>query len=97
MSTLAAALLAELDDQALDQLAELLAPRLVGRFGAHAAEADGWLRGAAEIAEYVGAPTSRIYALSSARRIPVEHDGSNLVARKSELDAWLRAGGSKRS
>jgi excisionase family DNA binding protein len=57
---------------------------------------DGWLRGAERIAEYIDAPRSRIYALTSAGRIPVERDGSNLIARRSELDAWVRKGGGKR-
>jgi len=33
----------------------------------------------------------------SADRLPVERDGSALIARKSELDAWVRAGGGKRA
>jgi len=56
---------------------------------------DGWLRGAEAIAAYIDCPVSRVYKLSSAARIPVEHDGSILVARKSVLDAWIRAGGGK--
>jgi hypothetical protein len=41
-------------------------------------------------------PRSRVYALTSARRIPVHRDGSALIARRSELDSWLRAGGGRR-
>ena len=93
MSSFAHVLLAELDDQALDELARLLAPRLAAL---SQQEGDGWLRGAGAIAEYIGAPRSRVYALASADRIPIERDGSALVARKSELDRWLRAGGGKR-
>jgi hypothetical protein len=55
-----------------------------------------WLRGAAKIASYIDCQASRVYALASAGRIPVERDGSALVARKSELDTWLRNGGGKR-
>jgi hypothetical protein len=58
---------------------------------------EGWLRGADRIAAYIDAPRSRVYGLVSARRIPVHHDGSALVARRSELDAWLRGGGGRRS
>lgn len=58
---------------------------------------DDWLRGAGKIAAYIDAPRSRVYALVSAQRIPVHHDGSSLIARRSELDAWLQAGGGKRS
>jgi hypothetical protein len=57
---------------------------------------DGWLRGADRIAAYIDSPRSRVYALTSARRIPVHHDGSALVARRSELDRWLRDGGGLR-
>jgi hypothetical protein len=92
-SNLAQALLDVLDDRALDELATKLAPRLSG--GTSTTE-DGWLRGAERIANYIDAPPSRVYALSSAGRIPVEHDGAGLIARKGELDAWLRAGGGKR-
>lgn len=98
MSALADALLRELDDQALAQLADKLAPLLAERLGAQPANTDGWLRGADAIASYIGAPRSRVYALSSCKppRIPVERDGSNLLARKSDLDRWLRAGGATR-
>jgi hypothetical protein len=57
---------------------------------------DGWLRGADKIAAYIDSPRSRVYALASARRIPVHHDGSALIARRSELDQWLRSGGGRR-
>ncbi len=92
-SALAVALLEALDDDALDLLAERLAPRLAA---CCSPPADGWLRGADRIAAYVDAPRSRVYALTSAGRIPVQRDGSALIARKSELDAWVRNGGGKR-
>jgi excisionase family DNA binding protein len=57
---------------------------------------DGWLRGADEIAAYIGAKRDPVYALVSAGRIPVHRDGSALVAKRSELDAWIRNGGGKR-
>jgi hypothetical protein len=57
---------------------------------------DGWLRGADRIAAYIDCPRSRVYALTSARRIPVHHDGSALIARRSELDRWVRDGGGVR-
>jgi hypothetical protein len=59
---------------------------------------DGWLRGAGRIATYIDAPASRVYALAACNppRIPVQRDGSALVARRSELDAWVRRGGGKR-
>lgn len=92
MSAVTAALIAELSDAELRDLAERLRPYLEP----HAPAEDGWLRGADQIAAHIGAPRSRVYALVSARRIPVERDGSALIARKSELDTWLRAGGARR-
>lgn len=89
--TLAAALIAEMSSEDLDQLAELLRPRL-----SQPAAPDAWLRGASEIAAHLACPRSRVYALVSAGRLPVERDGSALVARRSALDEWLRAGGARR-
>ncbi len=70
------ALVIELTPDQLDAIAERVAQRL----GATCAE-DGWLRGADRIAAYIDCPRSRVYALTSADRIPVERDGSNLIAR----------------
>ena len=98
MSAILDALLNELingDDTALARLADKLAPLLVDRLPPPASD-DGWLRGADQIASYIDSPRSRVYALASAKRIPVQRDGSALVARRSELDAWLRGGGGKR-
>jgi hypothetical protein len=98
MSAILDALLAELtdgDDKALTRLADRLAPLLAKRLVQPTPE-DGWLRGAEQIAGYIGSPRSRVYALTSARRIPVQRDGSTLVARRSELDSWLHRGGGKR-
>jgi excisionase family DNA binding protein len=95
VSALATAFLADLSAADLDRLAELLAPRIAHRLSNQGSD-DAWLRGADEIAAYIGAPRSRVYALTSSKRIPVERDGSALIARKSELDGWLRSGGAKR-
>lgn len=95
MTDLAAALIASLDDRALDELAERLAPRIASRLSA-ADASDEWLRGADEIAGYLGCPKSRVYALSSSKRIPIERDGSSLLAKRADLDAWIANGGAKR-
>jgi hypothetical protein len=78
----------------LDRLAELLEPRL----RPVVEQPSGWLRGADAIGEYIGSPRSRVYALAACTppRIPVERDGSSLVARRSDLDTWLRSGGGTR-
>jgi excisionase family DNA binding protein len=90
-----AALRLEIDEELIEQIAERAA-ELIGERSVRK-EADGWLRGADKIAAYIDAPRSRVYALVSARRIPVHHDGSALIARRSELDEWLEGGGGLRT
>lgn len=80
----------ELVEQIAERAAELVASRRDGEDGGC------WLRGADKIAAYIDAPRSRVYGLVSAHRIPVHHDGSALIARRSELDAWLFNGGGRR-
>ncbi len=83
----------DLPEEAIEAIAQRVAAILADR----EAPADGgWLRGASDIAAYLGCPRSRVYALTSAGRIPVERDGSALIARRFELDAWLREGGALR-
>lgn len=80
----------ELVEQIAERAAELVAER------SRPSASDGWLRGAERIAAYIDAPRSRVYALASAHRIPVHHDGSALIAKRSELDTWLQRGGGLR-
>lgn len=81
-----------------DEFFEQIAHRVAELLMEQAAETsdDGWLRGAKKIAAYLDCPDSRVYALASARRIPVHRDGSALIARRSELDKWLFGGGGVR-
>lgn len=81
-----------------DELVERIAHRAAELLAEQSGEPveDGWLRGAEKIAAYIDSPRSRVYALASARRIPIHHDGSALIARRSDLDQWLRAGGGRR-
>ncbi|HVX32559.1 MAG TPA: hypothetical protein VHA80_05400 [Solirubrobacterales bacterium] len=90
-----AALRVEIDEELIERIAERAA-ELIGKRSGRAAK-DGWLRGADRIGAYIDAPRSRVYALASARRIPVHHDGSALIARRSELDRWLLQGGGIRT
>jgi hypothetical protein len=83
----------EVADGEIEQIAQQAAKLLAEPA---AAPADEWLRGADRIAAYIDCPRSRVYALTSAGRIPVERDGASLIARRSELDKWVRSGGSKR-
>lgn len=79
--------LAERPD-ALDRLASKLAERV-------SPTADEWLdvQGAAA---YLKCPTSRIYALTSARRLTVHKDGSRSLYRRDELCAFVESGGAVR-
>ncbi|MBS1860429.1 MAG: hypothetical protein JSS68_01835 [Actinobacteria bacterium] len=83
----------EIDDELVERIAQRAAELLAGRQN----DEDGWLRGADKIAAYIDSPRSRVYALVSANRIPVHHDGSALIAHRSELDGWLRRGGGVRT
>ena len=86
----------ELSIELPPELVDALAERVLERLAERPAVEDGWLRGADRIANYIDAPRSRVYALASAGRIPVERDGSSLIARRCDLDRWIRAGGAKR-
>ena len=93
MTAIVAALLAELDDATLDNLAELLAPRLAARLPA--GSPTPWLD-VEQAAMHLACPKSRLYALVSARRVPHHRDGSRLLFDRAELDEWVRNGGAKR-
>ena len=79
-----------LSDGLLDELADRVADRLAHR----EPDRDPWIT-VAEAAEHVRCTTSRIYSLVSTRRIPFEKDGSRVLLRRAELDAWVRRGGGK--
>ena len=44
-------------------------------------------------AEYLCCPVSRIRKLTSSRDLPVHRDGSRVLYRRDELDAFVAAGG----
>jgi hypothetical protein len=79
----------------VERIAERAAEIVAERMGASGGEAGEWLRGADRIAAYLGCSPSRVYALHSARRLPVEKDGAAIVARRSDLDVWVREGGDR--
>lgn len=78
----------------------VLSPEAVELIAARAAElvaerngaAEPWI-GVQQAADHLGCGTSRIYTLISAKRIPHEKDGSRVVFKASDLDAWVRSGG----
>ena len=87
VSPLAKALLAELDDDALDELARLLAPRLAAF--APPPAGDAWLN-AKQAAAHLGISVSRLHKLTAARAIPFVQDtpGGRCKFKRSELDRW---------
>ena len=87
---LAEALLDSLDDLALERLAERMRPHLRAE-----PEEDGFFD-VKSAASFLDCPSSRIYALVSARRIPHHRDGSRLLFDRGELRTWVRNGGAKR-
>jgi excisionase family DNA binding protein len=89
MSAIVDALLAELDDQALDRLAQLLAPRLADQLEGPSA-ARPWLN-ARQAADYIAAPVSRIHDLVQLGVLEPRRDGRRLLFRSADLDAYLEA------
>lgn len=83
-------------EELIEAVAMRAAELVLERQGDAGGDADRWLRGADAIADYIAAPASRVYALASAGRIPVERDGSALLAKASALDAWIASGGGRR-
>ena len=81
----------ELPDELLDQIAERVAAILAER----ETTTTGYIDVAAA-AEFLACPVSRIYALTSANRLPVHRDGSRLVFDREELHAYVNNGGARR-
>jgi len=82
----------ELPPALLEAVAERVLERLEER---RPAGAEPYLD-VAGAATFLACPTSRIYALASAGRIPVHRDGSRLLFRPEELRRWVEQGGAKR-
>jgi excisionase family DNA binding protein len=78
------------------ELIEEVALRAAELLREHPPLEDGWLD-VTEAANYLRCPTSRVYALTSAKSIPHHHDGSRLLFRRSELDEWVMRGGGRRT
>jgi excisionase family DNA binding protein len=76
-----------------DELLEQIAERAAAIVTAQAPEVrSAWL-GVEQAAEYLAAPTSRLYRLVHMRRIPFEKEGARLLFNRAELDEWIREGG----
>jgi excisionase family DNA binding protein len=87
MSAIVNALLAELDDAAIAELAGRLAPLLERRLG-RAPAGNGWLN-SDQAAAYLGCPRSRIHDLVQLGKLVPRRDGRRLLFRPAELDAYL--------
>jgi hypothetical protein len=73
-------------DTVLDAIVERVAARLPGR-----PVVEPWV-GVADVAAHLACRRQRIYGLVSRRgrhQIPHRHDGTRLLFRLSEVDAWL--------
>lgn len=78
-----------LSDHQLGQLADLVADRLSRSEPLTGDTTVDWIRGARAAAEYMGCPRSRVYDLVSQDVLRPSRDGSRLVFRRDELDAYL--------
>jgi excisionase family DNA binding protein len=78
--------------QVIETVVEGVATLLAERLGPNP---EAWV-GVEQAAAHLACPKSRIYDLVSARRIPHERDGSRLLFRRSDLDAWVTSGGAIR-
>jgi len=88
----AAGLALELPDELVDAIAERAAALIAQR---QKAEPASYLD-VAGAAEFIACPTSRIYALVSANRIPHHRDGSRLLFDRGELREYITNGGARR-
>jgi len=83
----------ELTDELVKELAERVADLLADR---HPAPADAGYLDVAGAADFLACPPSRVYALTSAARIPVHRDGSRLLFDRDELREYVNNGGARR-
>jgi excisionase family DNA binding protein len=78
--------------EVIETIAESVASQLGERLRA---QPETWI-GVEHAAVHLACPKSRIYDLVSGDRIPHERDGSRLLFRRSDLDAWVTSGGGTR-
>jgi len=80
----------ELDDHALDALADKLAARLADRLDSNGGSP--WLN-AQQAADYLGCSVSRVRKLTMTGELPVHRDGARTLYRRDELDQFVLSGG----
>ena len=79
-----------------DEALELIAHRVVNLLAACESDEPAGYLDVGGAAEFLACPTSRIYSLVSAKRIPHHRDGSRLLFDRNELRHFVRNGGAKR-
>ena len=83
----------EFDDRLLDTLADRLADKLVVRCAPPCAlTATPWM-GAQAAADYIGCSLSRVRKLTMLGDLPTHRDGTRVLYRRDDLDAYIRSGG----
>ncbi len=85
----------ELPAELLEHLAVRVAELLAERDNGATQSDDGYLDVTAAAA-FLSCPTSRVYALVSAGRLPVHRDGSRLLFTRGELREYVNRGGARR-
>ena len=81
-----------LDDQAIYELADLIADRVAARMDEAAKAPNGYLKASAA-AEYLGVPKKRIHDLKSMGAIePDGCDGRTPLYKRETLDAYAKRG-----
>ena len=81
-----------LPPEVLDAIAERVV-LLLGAQHQHAHQ-EPWI-GVDEAAAHLACPKSRVYRLVSMRKVPFHKDGARVLFKRSELDAWVQAGGAR--
>jgi excisionase family DNA binding protein len=85
----------DLPEHKVREIASLAAEMAAEMVRAASTDAEGFMD-VETAAEFLACPTSRIYALVSARRIPFHKDSSRLLFDRRELRDWVHNGGGKR-
>lgn len=79
-------LMLDLPDQAVERIAEIVERRVAERL---ADLVSPWMT-VPQVADYMSAPTSRIYKLTSTDELPHHKEGGRLLFHRDEVDAYIR-------
>jgi excisionase family DNA binding protein len=79
-----------------DALVEAIAERAAELVADRLAERESGYLDVEGAAVFLSCGVSRVYALTSARRIPFEREGGRLLFDRTELREWVRRGGALR-